>query len=280
MLGGTGFLGPHIVEARARAATRSRCSTAARRTPSSSPTSRSCTATATATSRRSKAASGTRSIDTSGYVPRIVKMSAELLAPSVEQYVFISTISVYKRDKQPNVDETAPVDTLDDPTNEDVEQDYGALKASASRPPRRRCPGASPTVRPGLIVGPGDPTGRFTYWPVRLADGGEVLAPGDGRRRSSSSTSATSARGSSRVIEGGTTGIYNALGPEKPITMKEVLDGVQRRRRQQGQLTWVDANFLEKQEVAPWSEMPMWIDPTATCPASARCRTRAPSRRA
>ncbi len=119
-------------------------------------------------------------IDTSGYVPRVVKASAELLAPNVGHYVFVSTISVYKDMSQSGIDESAPVATVEDEKTEDVSKHYGALKALSEKAAEAAMPGRATIVRPGLIVGPGDPTDRFTYWPVRVARGGEVLAPGDG----------------------------------------------------------------------------------------------------
>jgi 2'-hydroxyisoflavone reductase len=119
-------------------------------------------------------------IDPSGFVPRIVKLSAELLAPSVGHYVFISTISVYARLDALNPDESVPVETIADPTNEDTKANYGALKALCEQAAEAAMPGRVANIRPGLIIGPGDPSGRFTHWPTRLAAGGEVLAPGDG----------------------------------------------------------------------------------------------------
>src|SRR4029079_2139812 len=116
-------------------------------------------------------------VDPSAYVPRIVKASAELLAPRVGHYVFISTISVYARFDAVNPDESAPVATLADPTSEDVKAHYGALKALCEQAAEAAMPGRVANIRRGLIIGPGDPSGRFTHWPTRLAEGGEVLAP-------------------------------------------------------------------------------------------------------
>jgi 2'-hydroxyisoflavone reductase len=198
-------------------------------------------------------------VDTSGFVPRIVKMSAELLAPSVKQYLFVSTISVYKQPGKPGMDETAPLETTPEPASEDVPKYYGALKALCEQAAEAAMPGRVTVVRPGLIIGPGDPTGRFTHWPTRCADGGEVLAPGDG----STPTQYVDGRDLGdwivHLIEQGTIGSFNALGPEKKITMKEVLDACNAAGGNKAKLTWVDWKFLEKQEVAPWAEMPMWI---------------------
>ena len=198
-------------------------------------------------------------VDPSGYVPRIVKMSAELLAPNIKHYVFISTISVYKQPGTPHADENAPLQTIDDPTNEVVRENYGALKALCEQAAEAALPGRVTSVRPGLIIGPGDPTGRFTHWPSRGADGGEMLAPGDGSTPVQYVDGRDLGEWIVKLIEKGTMGTMNALGPEKAITMKEVLDACNEAGGNKAQLTWVPWRFLEKQEVAPWAELPMWI---------------------
>jgi len=198
-------------------------------------------------------------IDPSGYVPRIVKMSAELLAPRVQQYVFISTISVYAKMDVVNADESSPVETIADPANEDVKANYGALKALSEKAAEAAMPGRVAAIRPGLIIGPGDPTGRFTHWPTRLAEGGEVLAPGDGSTPVQYIDGRDLGAWIIRVVENGTTGTMNALGPEKRVTMKDVLDECNRALGNKAQLVWVGNDLLEKEEVHPWSEMPLWI---------------------
>lgn len=199
-------------------------------------------------------------VDPSGFVPRIVKMSAELLAPNVGQYVFISTISVYPKIDMVNADESLAVATLADPTNEDVKVNYGALKALCEKAAEAAMPGRVANLRSGLIIGPGDPSGRFTHWPTRIAEGGEVLAPGDGQTPVQYIDGRDLGAWIVRVIEDGTVGTMNALGPEKRVTMKEVLDAVDHALGNKAQLTWVDADFLDKQGVEGWSEMPMWLD--------------------
>jgi 2'-hydroxyisoflavone reductase len=200
-------------------------------------------------------------IDPSGFVPRIVKMSAELLAGNVGHYIFISTISVYNKLDKPGLDETAPVETLDDPTNEDVKTHYGALKALCEKAAEAAMPGRVASVRSGLIIGPGDPTGRFTHWPWRLAQGGEVLAPGDGSTPVQYIDARDLAQWLAVVVERRIMGTYNALGPREPITMKQVVDACNAAGGNKAAVTWVDAAFLEKQEVSGWSDMPLWIDP-------------------
>ena len=118
-------------------------------------------------------------IDTCGFVPRIVRASAELLRNSVKHYTFISSISVFAQIDKAGLDEDAPLATLKDETVEEVTNEtYGALKALCEQAVEQTMPGRTLIVRPGLIVGPDDPTDRFTYWPVRTARGGEMLAPG------------------------------------------------------------------------------------------------------
>ena len=112
-------------------------------------------------------------IDTSGYVPRIVRDSTRLLTGAVEHYTFVSSLSVYADTRTPWQDETAPVATLDDPATEEITgETYGPLKAQAERAAEDEMPGRTLIVRPGLIVGKYDPTDRFTYWPHRVARGG------------------------------------------------------------------------------------------------------------
>jgi 2'-hydroxyisoflavone reductase len=199
-------------------------------------------------------------VDPSGYLPRLVKASAELLAPSIGHYVFISTISVYDKENVVNADESNPVATLADPANEDVKANYGALKALCERAAEAAMPGRVANLRPGLIIGPGDPTGRFSHWPTRLAAGGEVLAPGDGATPVQYIDGRDLGAWIVRVIEDKTVGTMNALGPASRVTIKQVLDECNRALGGKAQLTWVDAGFLDKQGVEGWSELPMWID--------------------
>ncbi len=198
-------------------------------------------------------------VDPSGYVPRIVKLSADLLAPNVKHYIFVSTVSVYKDGAPVGADEGATLNTIDDPTNEDVKSNYGALKALSEQAAETAMPGRVANVRPGLIIGPGDPTGRFTHWPTRCADGGEVLAPGDGTTPVQYIDGRDLGAWIVTLIEQGTVGTMNALGPERKMTMREVLESCNTAGGNQATLTWVPWKFLEKHNVGPWMEMPMWV---------------------
>jgi len=202
-------------------------------------------------------------VDTSGYVPRIVKMSAELLAGAVEQYIFISTISVYAGFATPGADEDAPLAVLPDPSSEDVKQHYGALKALSETAAAAAMPDRVCTIRPGLIVGPRDQTGRFTYWPVRVARGGEVLAPGPGTDPVQFIDVRDLAAWMILCIEKRVVGTYNALGPAGRLDMATMLTQVKQAiPKSDASFTWVPADFLEAQGVQPWSDMPVWIPPT------------------
>ena len=199
-------------------------------------------------------------VDPSGYVPRIVKLSTELLAPNVKHYIFISTISVYKDHNKVGADETAPVETIADPTNEDVSHNYGALKALSEQAAEAAMPGRVANLRPGLIVGPGDPTGRFSHWPTRMADGGEVLGPGDGSTPVQFIDGRDLGEWIVHVIETRAVGTYNAFGPAKQLTMKLLLDACNAAAGNKATITWVDAKFLDAHDVSGWSDMPAWID--------------------
>lgn len=198
-------------------------------------------------------------IDTSGFVPRLVTMSAELLAPSVRQYVFISTISVFAEGLKPGAAEDGPLATMPDESNEEVAKYYGALKALSEKAADKAMSGRAWIVRPGLIVGPGDKTDRFTYWPVRIAKGGEVLAPGDGSDPVQYIDVRDLAEWIVLGVERDLTGTYNATGPAKKLTIKKMLEGIKKGTGGDAKFTWVSADFLEKNAVAPWSDLPVWV---------------------
>jgi 2'-hydroxyisoflavone reductase len=199
-------------------------------------------------------------VDPSGYVPRLVKASAELLAPSIGHYVFISTISVYAEHDKLDADESSPVETLSDPTTEDVRAHYGGLKALCEKAAEAAMPGRVLNIRPGLIIGPGDPSGRFSHWPTRLAQGGEVLAPGDGSTPVQYIDGRDLGAWIIRAIEDRAVGTMNALGPAQRVTIKGVLDECNRALGGKAQLTWVDGGFLDQRGVSGWGDLPMWID--------------------
>lgn len=205
-------------------------------------------------------------IDTSGYFPRQVQTTAAALAGTVGHYTFISSASVYSDPSVPGLDENAPTGTLDDPTVEEITgETYGPLKALCEGAAEAALPGRVLIVRPGLIVGPHDPSNRFAYWPRRLATGGDVLAPGSPSDPVQIIDVRDLASWIVTAIEAGRTGVYNALGPDYALTMGALLAACQAAGDAEARIHWVGEDFLLAHEVQPWSELPLWIpatDPT------------------
>lgn len=198
-------------------------------------------------------------VDTSGYLPRDVRASAGLLADAVEHYTFVSSISVYEDFSRPGFGEEAPVLEPPDPEPEEMDWElYGELKAGCELAAEEAMPGRTLVVRPGLIVGPHDPTDRFNYWCRRIAEGGEVLAPADPERQAQIIDARDLAGWILRMEEVRRTGIYNATGPEHGLTMREMLEGIRTAAGSDAEFTWVSEEFLLDEGVEPWEEMPVW----------------------
>jgi 2'-hydroxyisoflavone reductase len=199
-------------------------------------------------------------VDTCGYVPRAVGASAELLADAVDRYVFVSSISVYRDPLPPGADESAPVAVLEDgPVEEVTAETYGALKALCERAEEEAMPGRTISIRPGLIAGPHDPTGRFAYWPWRAARGGDILAPGDPERSVQYVDARDLALWMVVMAERGEPGTYNAAGPEHTLTMGSLLEKCANAAGSDVRFTWVDDDFLEERGVEPFTELPLWL---------------------
>jgi 2'-hydroxyisoflavone reductase len=198
-------------------------------------------------------------IDTCGYVPRLVEASAEALRDSVGRYVFVSSVSVYAEFSEgPN--ETSPVAELTDPSSEDILRDYGALKAACERVVDATFDKRALNIRPGLIVGPFDPSGRFTYWPLRIARGGDVLAPADPAADVQFIDVRDLARWMVQLVERDIGGVFNATGPAQRLRFGVFLDTAARALDARCRFTWVDAGFLRDQGVQAWTELPLWVD--------------------
>ena len=198
-------------------------------------------------------------VDTSGYVPRVVRASAELLADAVDFYVFTSSMSVYADFREPN-DEGSPLATLADESVEEVTgETYGALKALCERAVEEAMPGRVLVARAGLIVGPFDPTGRFTYWTERVARGGEVLAPAPRERQIQFVDARDLAGWILRMADARRAGVFNASGPDYVLTMGRFLEGCREATGGDARFTWVGEQFLLEKGVQPWGELPLWI---------------------
>ncbi|HLJ57302.1 MAG TPA: NAD-dependent epimerase/dehydratase family protein [Chthonomonadaceae bacterium] len=199
-------------------------------------------------------------IDTCGYFPRQVAASAQRLAKACGHYTFVSSVSVYASFAEPGMDESGAVGTIEDAATEEITgETYGPLKALCEQAAEAAMPGRVFNVRPGLIVGPHDPSDRFTYWPVRIARGGDVLAPDRPGVLVQIIDARDLAQWMVHVAEDGLTGVYNATGPAGPLTMGEVLDSCIRIAESDARLRWAPPSFLAEQEVAAWSEMPLWV---------------------
>ena len=201
-------------------------------------------------------------IDNSASIPRWVRQSAELLRHSANQYIYVSSISVFSDNSIVGADESAPVAQVEDPTNEELTGGpYGARKALCEKMAQDAFGDRATVVRPGLIVGPMDVSDRFTYWPVRIDRGGEVLAPGDPTNPVQIVDVRDLGEWMIRVAEENHTGVYNATGPAWPMSIAEMLYGIRAVTNANVTFTWIDADSLQEHEVRPWTHMPTWIPP-------------------
>lgn len=198
-------------------------------------------------------------IDTCGYLPRIVRMSAGALREAVGSYVFISSISVYADFRKIGLEEGDAVGVLREETEDVTGESYGPLKALCEQAVQDVFDGRALIVRPGLIVGPHDPTDRFTYWPVRLARDGEVLAPD----RPGVFTQIIDARDLSdfviHLIEEKKAGLFNATGLPASLGFGELLETCQQVSGSKVDIRWASAKFIAEHQVAPWSDLPAWL---------------------
>ncbi len=206
-------------------------------------------------------------IDTCGYYPSQVERSAGFLAERVHQYVFVSTLSVFVANNVVGLTEQNAVGRLDATTEarlgaltmRDVSGDtYGPLKARCERAAEDAMPGRTTIVRPGLIVGPLDPSNRFRYWPWRAHRAGTILAPGPEHARQQFIDVRDLAEFIVKTIDDGHAGTFNVVGPAGPMTMEEMLYGCLSVTNRRGTLAWVDQEFLLKNSLETWS-IPCWV---------------------
>lgn len=268
ILGGTGFVGPHLVEAAQRKGHSLTLFNRGKTNPHLFPDleklkgDRDPNKGSGLQALEQQVKNGRRwdaVIDTSGYVPRIVAASASLLTEACSHYQFISTLSVYA-DRSVDVTEDSPVIELEDPTVERVSgATYGGLKVLCENAAEKGLPGRTSRIRPGLIVGPMDRTDRFTWWPHRIAKGGEVLAPG----QPDAPVQFIDVRDLSgwciELIENKVTGVLNAIGPSGGLSMQEFLHGCKVVSGSNATFTWVKDSFLQEHQVRAYTEIPLWI---------------------
>jgi 2'-hydroxyisoflavone reductase len=264
MLGGTGFLGPQTVEAALKRGHTVTLFNRGKTRPGLFPDLEKLRGDReTADYKALDGRAWDAVVDTSANVPRWVNQAAAVIGAKVGQYVYVSSVSVYPDLSRPGTDETAPVATLapgTDPNTETITgETYGALKALSEQAAEKAMPTRVTVVRPGLIVGPDDPTDRFTYWPVRVARGGEVLAPGSPDDPIQLIDVRDLGAFLVTLIENQTLGTFNALGPTPALSMGRILHTCKTASGSDARFTWVPADFLAKHDVHAWSDMPAWV---------------------
>jgi 2'-hydroxyisoflavone reductase len=195
-------------------------------------------------------------LDTCGYVPRIVRKSAELLTDSVEHYTFISSINAYAKYTEPGMDESAELARIDDESIEEITgKTYGPLKVLCEKAVQEVFPNRSAVLRCGLIVGPHDPTDRFTYWPVRISLGSQVLCPSPRDRQVQFIDARDLAEFILRTMESRANGSFNVTGPERTLTMEGFLDECNLATGGEAELVWASEEFVTKNDMV----LPVWV---------------------
>lgn len=260
ILGGTAFLGRHLVEAAQARGDKVTLFNRGRTNPGLYPDVERITGDRTEDLSALDGRTWDAVVDTSGYVPRHVRASAEALSTRVGHYTFVSSISVYASTDAPGTTEASEVGRLEDPTVEEVTgETYGPLKALCDEAVLDVFGDRGLVIRPGLIVGPYDPTGRFTYWPDRIAEGGDVVVPDRPDMPVQVIHAGDLAEWTLRLIDAGTGGVFNATGPWPPLRFDNVLETCVQTTGADANLVYVDESFLIDQGVAPWMELPLWL---------------------
>jgi 2'-hydroxyisoflavone reductase len=209
-------------------------------------------------------------IDTCGYLPQSVEKSVNVLGNNIDQYVFISTISVYKDFSKKDFNEDSALLSMSRTEADDLTKDndsaimshYGELKALCEQVLLESLPNKSLIIRPGLIVGPYDGSDRFTYWVNRVKEGGKVLAPGHPDRMVQFIDVRDLAKWTIHMVENKKFGIFNATGIDKELTMNTMLTSIKKGVDSNAEFIWATDEFLLENEVGPWMELPLWLPDT------------------
>jgi 2'-hydroxyisoflavone reductase len=201
-------------------------------------------------------------VDTSGYFPRVVAASARELADRVEHYTFVSSGSVYRDFSRPGTTEDSPTHDVPPDAPEELSSPelYGGFKAACERVVAEALPARALVVRAGVLVGPHDPTNRFTYWVTRVARGGEVLAPEPRDQAVQVLDARDLAEWILRMADERRSGVFNATGPV--TTLEAVLEETRAATRSDARFTWVDERFLVDAGVEPFQDLPLWLAPS------------------
>lgn len=263
ILGGTGFLGPHVVEEAKKAGWHVTTFTRGRTNADlfeDDPAVEGLIGNRDGNLKSLEGKTWDAVVDTSGYVPRIVRDSATLLKDSVGQYVFISSISAFADFEKVGIDESYPVGKMEDETVESMGenfQNYGPLKALCEQAAEAAMPGRVTNIRPGYIVGPRDSSGRFNYWPVRVKRGGEMIAPGDPSDPVQIIDVRDLAAWIVHCCDQKVVGVFNATGPDRKMSIAEMIEACKQGTGGDPKLVWIDADFLQEHGAG----LPIWAPP-------------------
>jgi 2'-hydroxyisoflavone reductase len=262
ILGGTGFIGPHLTQEAMRLGWKVTHFNRGKRSPGGVEN------VETLIGDRNGQLDALRGrkwdvvIDDTGQIPKYVKMSAELLAPNVGYCLYISSISAYASFAKPN-DENSPTGKLSDPNiDKTTDETYGPMKALCEQYSAEAFKGRASIVRPGYIVGPLDNSDRFTYWPVRASKGGEMMAPGTPKDPIQIIDVRDLAAWMMKLAQERTTGYFNAISPPRMFAMGDIITASLHASPNAGtKVTWVPEDFMAKQwkpeelDLPPWSPM-------------------------
>lgn len=208
-------------------------------------------------------------IDTFTYVPKTVTDTMDILLPAMGQYVVISTTSVYASRETPGMDENGELAQVADDvaagilSHRDVGMHYGAMKARVEKAAEERFPGKVCVIRPGLIVGERDTTGRYSYWPIRASEGGTMIGPGSGKDYVQYIDVRDLGDFTIHCIEQKHMGAYNGISPAGERTSRDMVESAVRVAKKKlnvdTKIEWVDADFLAENNIAAWQHMPAWV---------------------
>lgn len=276
ILGGTGFIGPHFVETLKGAGHTLTLLNRGRRNPKLFPDVQTLVGDRNGQMDAIKNRDWDVVIDNSGYTLKQVKLSTDILKGHVQHYIFVSSISAYADLTPPGIDEDYTLATLSDPNIEEItDTSYGGLKVICEKTVQQAFGKNSAIIRPTYIVGPGDPTDRFTYWPVRVAKGGEMLAPGSASDPIQFIDVRDLANFMRACVEQRLSGSYNACNPPGAVTIGDLLETSKRVSGANTKFVWAPTEFLEKNKALEGLEVPIWAPPVgelagATLVSSAR----------
>lgn len=265
ILGGTGFTGPHQVETALGRGHRVTLFNRGKSAPGLFPTIETLTGDRDGDLSALSGRTWDAVIDNSGSLPRWVQESAALLKGKVAHYLYVSSISVYADQSKTGLKETDPLIALAEADAQELtSSNYGGVKVLCEKKVRSVFNQNSTVLRTGLVVGPGDPTDRFTYWPLRIHEGGTVLAPGQPSDPIQCIDARDLAQWTIKCLEDKLYGTYNVTGPRQPLSIGAFLDGVKATVNSDCRFTWVAADFLRENQVAPWADIPLWAPPGST----------------